>query len=96
VICDSPAGIEKGAALAMRHADLIIGMLAAKTAKAESGRCVDKYLLLTRYDPVRARRGEIMKVEDVLEILTISAAGHHPGERGGTDEFKCWSSSDLR
>jgi septum site-determining protein MinD len=88
VICDSPAGIETGAALAMRHADVavvvvnpevssirdadrIIGMLDAKTVRAESGQHIDKHLLLTRYDPVRARRGEIMKVEDVLEILSI-------------------------
>ena len=95
VICDSPAGIEKGAILAMRHADVavvvvnpevssirdadrIIGMLDAKTAKAEQGRRIDKHLLLTRYDPVRARRGEIMKVEDVQEILSIPLLGIVP------------------
>jgi septum site-determining protein MinD len=95
VVCDSPAGIEKGAMLAMRHADVavvvvnpevssirdadrIIGMLDARTAKAESGQCVDKHLLLTRYDPVRARRGEIMKVEDVREILSIPLLGIIP------------------
>jgi septum site-determining protein MinD len=98
VICDSPAGIEAGATLAMRHADVavvvvnpevssirdadrIIGMLDAKTVKAESGRRVDKHLLLTRYDPVRARRGEIMKVEDVLEILSIPLLGIIPESR---------------
>jgi septum site-determining protein MinD len=95
VICDSPAGIEKGAILAMLHADVavvvvnpevssirdadrIIGMLDAKTAKAEQGRRIDKHLLLTRYDPVRARRGEIMKVEDVCEILSIPLLGIVP------------------
>ncbi|MBM1170075.1 septum site-determining protein MinD [Microvirga arabica] len=95
VICDSPAGIEAGATLAMRHADVavvvvnpevssirdadrIIGMLDAKTVKAESGQHIDKHLLLTRYDPVRARRGEIMKVEDVLEILSIPLLGIIP------------------
>src|SRR5215207_795258 len=95
VICDSPAGIERGATLAMRHADTaivvvnpevssirdadrIIGMLDAKTAKAENGQRVDKHLLLTRYDAVRARRGEIMKVEDVLEILSIPLLGIVP------------------
>src|SRR6201994_426501 len=84
VICDSPAGIEKGATLAMRFADVavvvanpevssvrdsdrIIGMLDAKTRKAEAGLRLDKRLLLTRYDPARAARGEMMKVEDVLE-----------------------------
>jgi septum site-determining protein MinD len=88
IICDSPAGIEIGATLAMRHADVavvvvnpevssirdadrIIGMLDSKTLKAEKGQRLDKHLLLTRYDPSRARRGDIMKVEDVLEILSI-------------------------
>jgi septum site-determining protein MinD len=95
VICDSPAGIENGATLAMRHADVavvvvnpevssirdadrIIGMLDAKTLKAETGRRIDKHLLLTRYDPVRARRGEIMTVENVLEILSIPLLGIVP------------------
>jgi septum site-determining protein MinD len=32
---------------------------------------VEKHLLLTRYDPARAQRGEILKVEDVLDILSI-------------------------
>jgi len=95
VICDSPAGIEKGATLAMRHADVavvvvnpevssirdadrIIGLLDAKTAKAEGGHRIDKHLLLTRYDPSRARRGEIMTVENVLEILSIPLLGIVP------------------
>src|SRR5437879_3154604 len=68
VICDSPAGIERGAALAMYHADIavvvtnpevssvrdsdrIIGLLDAKTARAERGERMEKHLLLTRYDP---------------------------------------------
>jgi septum site-determining protein MinD len=95
VICDSPAGIETGALLAMRHADVaivvanpevssirdadrIIGLLDARTLKAETGQRIDKHLLLTRYDPSRARRGEIMKVEDVLEILSIPLLGVVP------------------
>ncbi|MBD2749094.1 septum site-determining protein MinD [Microvirga sp. BT688] len=95
VICDSPAGIETGATLAMRHADVavvvvnpevssirdadrIIGMLDAKTVRAEHGHHIEKHLLLTRYDPVRARRGEIMTVEDVQEILSIPLLGIIP------------------
>src|SRR5215472_17216200 len=82
IICDSPAGIERGATLAMRHADTavvvtnpevssvrdsdrIIGMLDSKTRRAEAGERLDKHLLLTRYDPGRAARGEMMKVDDV-------------------------------
>ena len=95
VVCDSPAGIEKGALLAMYHADLavvvtnpevssvrdsdrIIGMLDSKTAKAERGEKMEKVLLLTRYDPARAARGEMLKVEDVLEILSIPLLGIVP------------------
>jgi septum site-determining protein MinD len=88
ILCDSPAGIERGATLAMRHADIavvatnpevssvrdsdrIIGLLDSKTAKAEKDERIDKYLLLTRYDPARAERGEMLKVDDVMEILSI-------------------------
>ena len=39
---------------------------------------MDKHLLLTRYDPVRAERGEMLKVEDVLEILSIPLLGIIP------------------
>src|SRR5918994_1660471 len=95
VICDSPAGIERGATLAMRHADAavivtnpevssvrdsdrIIGLLDSKTKKAEKGDRMEKYLLLTRYDPMRAERGEMLKTEDVLEILSIPLLGIIP------------------
>jgi len=95
VLCDSPAGIERGAALAMRHADLavvvsnpevssvrdsdrIIGLLDSKTERAERGEVMDKYLLLTRYDAARANRGDMMSVEDVLEILSIPLLGIVP------------------
>jgi septum site-determining protein MinD len=36
---------------------------------------MEKHLLLTRYDAARAARGEMMKVEDVLEILAIPLLG---------------------
>jgi septum site-determining protein MinD len=95
IICDSPAGIERGATMAMRHADVavvvtnpevssvrdsdrIIGLLDSKTEKAEKGDRMEKHLLLTRYDPARAERGEMLKVEDVLEILSIPLIGIIP------------------
>ncbi|QIB34536.1 septum site-determining protein MinD [Ancylobacter pratisalsi] len=95
VICDSPAGIERGATLAMRHAEIaivvtnpevssvrdsdrIVGILDAKTLKAERGETVDKRLLLTRYDHVRAARGDMLKTEDVLEILSLPLLGIVP------------------
>ena len=98
VICDSPAGIERGATLAMRHAELavivtnpevssvrdsdrIIGLLDSKTVKASKGEQVDKHLLVTRYDPARAGRGDMLSVEDVLEILSIPLLGIIPESR---------------
>ncbi len=95
VICDSPAGIERGALLAMRFADTavvvanpevssvrdsdrIIGLLDSRTRRAEGGARIDKYLLLTRYDPTRSARGEMLSVADVLEILSIPLVGIIP------------------
>jgi septum site-determining protein MinD len=95
VICDSPAGIERGATLAMRYADeavivanpevssvrdsdRIIGLLDSKTVRAERGERIPKHLLITRYDPVRAGRGEMLTIEDVLEILSIPLLGIIP------------------
>jgi septum site-determining protein MinD len=95
VICDSPAGIERGALLAMRFADLaivvtnpeissvrdsdrIIGLLDSKTLRAESGERIDKQLLLTRFDPARSNRGEMLSIADVLDILSIPLLGVIP------------------
>ena len=62
----------------VRDSDRIIGMLDSKTAKAARGERIEKHLLLTRYDPMRAQRGEMLKVEDVLEILSIPLLGIIP------------------
>jgi septum site-determining protein MinD len=95
IICDSPAGIERGAVLAMRHADAaivvtnpevssvrdsdrIIGLLDAKTLKAEKGERIEKHLLITRYDTARAERGEMLDVDEILEILSIPLLGIIP------------------
>src|SRR3954464_15007754 len=95
VICDSPAGIERGATLAMRFADAavivtnpevssardsdrIIGLLDSKTEKAEKGERIEKHILITRYDAQRAARGEMLNIEDVLEILSTPLLGIIP------------------
>jgi septum site-determining protein MinD len=95
IICDSPAGIERGATLAMRYADAaiivtnpevssvrdsdrIIGLLDSKMVKAERGECVEKHLLITRYQAWRAARGEMLSIDDVLEILSIPLLGIIP------------------
>tara|TARA_B100002003_G_scaffold230214_1_gene240214 strand:- start:378 stop:1193 length:816 start_codon:yes stop_codon:yes gene_type:complete len=96
IICDSPAGIERGAHLAMyfadeavvvtnpevssvRDSDRVIGLLSSKTRRAEKGEePVKPHLLLTRYDEARVARGEMMKIEDVEEILSIPLLGIIP------------------
>jgi septum site-determining protein MinD len=95
VICDSPAGIERGAILAMRYADAaiivtnpevssvrdsdrIIGMLDAKTERAEQGQRIEKHLLITRHDFARVARGEMLSINDVLEILSTPLLGIIP------------------
>ena len=95
VICDSPAGIERGAQLAMRYADSavivtnpevssvrdsdrIIGLLDSTTEKAKKGERMDKHLLITRYDPARASRGDMLSINDVLEILSTPLLGIIP------------------
>src|SRR6202008_4126343 len=95
VICDSPAGIERGATLAMRFADeavivtnpevssvrdsdRIIGMLDSKTVRAERGERVENHILISRYDAGRAARGEMLGIEDVLEILATPLLGIIP------------------
>jgi septum site-determining protein MinD len=53
-------------------------MLDSKTLRAEKGERIDKHLLVTRYDAGRAARNEMLKVEDVLEILSIPLLGIIP------------------
>jgi septum site-determining protein MinD len=96
VVCDSPAGIEKGALMALyfadeavivtnpevssvRDSDRIIGVLQSKSRRAEQGlEPVKEHLLLSRYDAERVARGEMLKVDDVLEILAIPLLGIIP------------------
>ena len=95
VICDSPAGIERGATLAMRHADIavvvtnpeissvrdsdrIVGLVDSKTERAERGEWVEKLLLVTRFDAQRAARGEMLSVDEILDVLSLPLLGVVP------------------
>lgn len=92
VIIDSPAGIERGFAnaiagaqkaivvttpevSAVRDADRILGMLEAAGKK-------DLKLLVNRIRPSMVKRGEMMSIDDVIEILAIDLLGVVP-----EDEF---------
>lgn len=88
VIVDSPAGIERGfrnavapadhvlivtnpEVSAVRDADRIIGMLEAE--EKGPGR-----LILNRLKPDMVRRGDMLSIEDVLDILAIELLGVIP------------------
>ncbi|GEN22818.1 septum site-determining protein MinD [Halomonas cupida] len=96
IICDSPAGIERGAQLAMyfadeaivvtnpevssvRDSDRILGLLSSKTRRAERGDDpIREHLLITRYNPGRVDRGDMLNLEDIREILAINLVGLIP------------------
>ena len=88
IVCDSPAGIEAGAQMALyfadeaiivtnpevssvRDSDRILGILQSKSRLAEKGERVKEHLLLTRYNPERVAKGDMLSVEDVEEILAV-------------------------
>ena len=62
----------------VRDSDRIIGLLDAKTEKAAKGERVEKHLLITRYDQARAMRGQMLKKDDVLDILSVPLLGIIP------------------
>ncbi|MEW5315161.1 MAG: hypothetical protein WDW38_006608 [Sanguina aurantia] len=82
VVCDSPAGIEKGAHLAMYFADhavVVVNPEVSSTRRAERGeKPITQHLLLTRYNPARVAIGEMLSVKDVEEILGINVVGVIP------------------
>ncbi len=63
----------------VRDSDRIIGILAAKSRRAERReKPVEEHLLLTRYSPERVGKGEMLSVEDVKEILAVPLLGIIP------------------
>jgi septum site-determining protein MinD len=90
ILIDSPAGIERGfrnavapadivvvvtnpEVSAVRDADRIIGLIEAE----EKG---PARLLLNRIKPQMVRRGEMLSVEDVMELLAIELIGMVPDD----------------
>jgi septum site-determining protein MinD len=95
IVCDSPAGIEKGAFMALyfadeaivvtnpevssvRDSDRILGILQSRSKVAEDGGSVKEHLLVTRYSPERVEGGDMLSVEDIVEILSIPLLGVIP------------------
>jgi septum site-determining protein MinD len=63
----------------VRDSDRILGILSSKSRRAKQGaEPIKEHLVLTRYSPARVARGEMLSVDDVLEILGIPLLGVVP------------------
>jgi len=100
IVCDSPAGIEWGAQMAMyyadealvvtnpevssvRDSDRMLGILSSKSRRAEQGEePVREHLLVTRYQPQRVAGGDMLSVDDIVELLGIGLIGVIPESQG--------------
>jgi septum site-determining protein MinD len=88
IIIDSPAGIERGfknaiaaadrvlvmtnpEVSAVRDADRVIGILDSEE-KGPAG------LIINRIDPAMVRRGDMLSIEDVLDLLAVELVGIIP------------------
>jgi septum site-determining protein MinD len=96
IICDSPAGIEQGALMALyfadeaivvtnpeissiRDSDRILGILSAKSERAEKHEePIKEHLLVTRYDPDRVESKQMLSYQDVFEVLRVPVLGVIP------------------
>ncbi|NLF13097.1 MAG: septum site-determining protein MinD, partial [Anaerolineaceae bacterium] len=57
----------------------MLGLLSSKSRRAERGEePIKEHLLLSRYDPSRVDKGEMLGVDDVEEILAIRLLGVIP------------------
>jgi septum site-determining protein MinD len=75
IVCDSPAGSEVGAMMAMHFAD----EASSKTLRAIEGDTpIKEHLLITRYNPSRVEEGQMLSLEDIQDILRIPLIGVIP------------------
>lgn len=96
VICDSPAGIEHGALMALyfadealvvtnpeisavRDSDRILGILQSQSQRAERNQePVKEHLVICRYNPAEVKRGDMLSVDDILDVLAVPMLGVIP------------------
>ncbi len=63
----------------VRDSDRMVGLLASKSQRAEKGESpIKQHLLVTRYDANRVKQGEMLKIDDVLEMLALPLLGVIP------------------
>jgi septum site-determining protein MinD len=62
-----------------RDSDKMIGFIASKSRRAEMNlSAVNQRLIVTRYDPVRAQKDEMLSLDDISELLGLPLLGVIP------------------
>jgi septum site-determining protein MinD len=69
----------------IRDADRAIGILDSKSDKVKNGEEVAKYLIINRIVADMVESGEMLKSDDILEILNIKLLGKVPEDKGVID-----------
>jgi len=62
----------------VRDADRVIGIIDAKSEKAQRGEEVEKHVIINRIKPELVERGDMLNTEDVLNILALPLIGVVP------------------
>jgi len=62
----------------VRDADRVIGIIDAKSKKAQEGKEVQKHIIINRLKPELVKKGEMLSIEDVLHILALPLIGVIP------------------
>ena len=70
--------------------------LASRAAPSSNETPVEEHLLLTRYSPERVKRGEMLSVEDVKEILSVPLLGVIPESEIGAERVEHRHAGHLR
>ena len=64
----------------VRDADRVIGIIDAKSKKAQEGEEVQKHIIVNRIKPELVEKGEMLSIDDVLHILALPLIGVVPDD----------------
>jgi len=64
----------------VRDADRVIGIIDAKSLKAQKGEEVEKHIIINRLKPELVEKGEMLAIQDVTNILALPLIGVVPDD----------------
>ncbi|MEF3192270.1 MAG: septum site-determining protein MinD [Campylobacterales bacterium] len=66
----------------VRDADRVIGIIDAKSDKAIKGEEVKKFIIINRIRPEMIKTGDMLSIDDVLQVLALPLIGIIPDDQG--------------